>query len=267
MKVYISVDIEGVAGINHWDEATKTHATYPEFRALMTAEAIAACKGAIAAGASEILLKDAHESGRNILTEDLPDCVRIIRGWSGHPASMIQDLDESFSAAMFIGYHSKAGSEGNPLAHTMRLSVERILLNGTPVSEFVLHSYAAALHKVPVVLVSGDQGICEDVKALNSHIGTVAVSQGIGRSTISIAPRKSRQLIEAAATAALRGNRDACQLTLPSSFTLDILFNTPVNAYAASWYPGATHIGNRTARFETTSYFEVLRAIKFMLNA
>ena len=109
--------------------------------------------------------------------------------------------------------------------------------------------------------------MCRDVKAINSHIGTVAVSHGIGRSTTSIAPRKSRQLIEAAATAALRGNPAACQLTLPSSFTLDILFNTPVNAYAASWYPGATHLGNRTARFETTSYFEVLRAIKFMLNA
>jgi D-amino peptidase len=267
MKVYISVDIEGIAGINHWDEATKTHPTYSEFRALMTAEAIAACNGAIAAGATEILLKDAHDSGRNILTEDLPDCVRIIRGWSGHPASMIQELDESFAAAMMIGYHARAGAEGNPLAHTMNLSVERILLNGTPVSEFVLHSYAAALHGVPVVLVSGDQGICDDVKKLNSNIATVAVSQGIGRSTISIAPKKSRRLIEAAATAALRGNRAACQLQLPASFTLEIVFNNPTNAHAASWYPGASYIGNRTVRFETTAYFEVLRAIKFMLKA
>ncbi|HVJ41101.1 MAG TPA: M55 family metallopeptidase [Dongiaceae bacterium] len=267
MKVYISVDIEGVAGIAHWDEATKTHATYPEFRALMTAEALAACRGAIAAGATEILLKDAHDSGRNILTEDLPDCVRIIRGWSGYPASMIQELDESCAAAMFIGYHARAGAEGNPLAHTMTLSVERILLNGTPVSEFVLHSYAAALHGVPVVLVSGDEDLCAEVKELNSHIGTVAVSRGIGRSSISIAPQKSRRLIEAAATAALRGDRRACQLTLPKSFTLDIVFNNPTNAYAAAWYPGASHIGSRTARFETTDYFEVLRAIKFMLKA
>ncbi|HVJ32339.1 MAG TPA: M55 family metallopeptidase [Terriglobia bacterium] len=267
MKVYISVDIEGIAGIAHWDEATKTHATYPEFRALMTAEALAACRGAIAAGATEILLKDAHDSGRNILTEDLPDCVRIIRGWSGHPASMIQELDESFAAAMFIGYHSRAGAEGNPLAHTMTLSVERILLNGTPVSEFLLHSYAAALHGVPVVLVSGDEGICKEVKEVNSHIGTVAVSHGIGRSSISIAPKKSRSLIEAAAAGALRGDRQACRLTLPTSFTLDIIFNNPTNAYAAAWYPGASHIGNRTARFETRDYFEVLRAIKFMLKA
>lgn len=267
MKVYISVDIEGVAGISHWDEATKDHPTYPEFRALMTAEAIAACKGAIAAGATEILLKDAHDSGRNILTEDLPDCVRIIRGWSGYPASMIQELDETFAAAMMIGYHSRAGSESNPLAHTMTLSVERIMLNGSPASEFLLHSYAAALHRVPVVLVSGDQGICDDAKKLNPHIGTVAVSQGIGRSSISIAPRKSRRLIEEAASAALRGNREACQLQLPPSFTLDLVFNNPTNAYAASWYPGASHIGNRTVRFETTAYFEVMRAIKFMLKA
>ena len=267
MKVYISVDIEGVAGITHWDEATKTHATYPEFRALMTAEALAACRGAIAAGATEILLKDAHDSGRNILTEELPDCVRIIRGWSGYPASMTQELDASFAAAMFIGYHSRAGSETNPLAHTMNLTVDRMLLNGAPISEFVLHAYAAALHQVPVVLVSGDAGICADVKAVNSAIGTVAVSEGVGRSSISIAPRKSRQLIEAAATAALTGNRQACQLTLPQSFTLDIVFNNPTNAHAASWYPGAQHVGNRTVRFETNAYFEVLRAVKFMLKA
>lgn len=267
MKVYISVDIEGVAGITHWDEATKTHATYPEFRALMTAEALAACRGAIAAGATEILLKDAHDSGRNILTEELPDCVQIIRGWSGYPASMIQELDASFAAAMFIGYHSRAGAEGNPLAHTMNLTVEHMLLNGTPVSEFALHAYAAALHRVPVVLVSGDEGLSKEVKELNRHITAVAVSHGIGRSTISLAPQKSRRLIEAAATTALRGDRQACQLTLPDRFTLDIVFNNPTNAYAASWYPGASHVGNRTARFETSDYFEVMRAVKFMLKA
>ncbi len=267
MKVYISVDIEGVAGITHWDEATKTHPTYPEFREQMTREAIAACNGAIAAGATEILLKDAHDSGRNIITADLPDCVRIIRGWSGHPLSMVQELDDSFAAAMLIGYHSKAGAEGNPLAHTMTGRVNQITLNGNVVSEFLLHSYAAAMQGVPVVLVSGDKGLGEDVKALNPHIHTLATSEGIGRSTISLAPKEAVRLIEAAATAALRGDHAACRLILPSAFTLEISFNNPTDAYAASWYPGVQHIGRRTIRFETRDYFEVLRAVKFTLKA
>ncbi|MDY0881430.1 M55 family metallopeptidase [Dongia soli] len=266
MKVYISCDIEGIAGITHWDEATKTHPTYPEFREQMTREAIAACNGAIAAGATEILLKDAHDSGRNILTADLPESVRIIRGWSGHPLSMVQELDSSFDAVMLIGYHSKAGAEGNPLAHTMTGRVSHITLNGVVASEFLLHSYAAAMHNVPVVLVSGDKGLGEDVKALNPNISTVATSEGIGRSTVSIAPQKAVRVIEATAEEALRGNRAACRLTLPTAFKLEIAFNNPTDAYATSWYPGARHLGNRTVGFETSDYFEVLRALKFILK-
>ncbi len=116
MKVYISADIEGTAGITNWEEAEKPHATYQEFRERMTDEVVAACEGAIEVGAKEILVKDAHDSGRNIIAARLPDCARLIRGWSGHPFSMVQELDESFDALLFVGYHAKAGSDENPLA-------------------------------------------------------------------------------------------------------------------------------------------------------
>ena len=131
MKVYISVDIEGIAGIAHDDETSKSHADYPEFREEMTREALAACEGAMAAGAREIFVKDAHGSGRNILVERLPECARIVRGWSGHPLSMVQELDASFDAILFIGYHSRAGAETNPLARTLSSEVASIKLNGT----------------------------------------------------------------------------------------------------------------------------------------
>ena len=144
MKVFISADIEGTAGITNWDEARKPHADYPEHRQQMTREVLAACDGANAAGAKEILIKDAHATGRNILQADLPENVRLIRGWSGHPMSMVQELDKSFDAALFIGYHSKAGDETNPLAHTLTGEVMRMRINGVPTSEFLLHAYAAA---------------------------------------------------------------------------------------------------------------------------
>src|SRR3546814_34479 len=130
MKIYISADIEGVAGITNWNEAEKNHPDYPEFRERMTEEVVAACEGAIAAGATEILIKDAHGSGRNILAERLPACARLVRGWSGHPLAMVQELDESFDAAMFVGYHSKAGTEANPLDHTLTLRVAKLSING-----------------------------------------------------------------------------------------------------------------------------------------
>ena len=103
MKVYISVDIEGAAGITHWDEARKTHADYPEFREEMTREAVAACEGAMAAGAREILIKDAHGSGRNILAARLPECARIVRGNAvGLERRRIDRLGFCFKAARIL---------------------------------------------------------------------------------------------------------------------------------------------------------------------
>ena len=264
MKIYISADIEGAAGITHWDEADKTHETYQEFREQMTAEAVAACEGAIAAGAGEILIKDAHGSGRNIIAKHLPDCARLIRGWSGHPFCMVQEIDASFDAAMFIGYHSKAGAEGNPLAHTLTLDVSHIELNGKRMSEFVMHSYAAALVGVPVVFISGDKGICADARAFNRKIGTVATSEGKGRSTISIPPLLAANRIREGVTAALSGNVAACKVKLPKQFKLDVAYATPTEAYRNAWYPGAKHVGRRTVRYESRDYFEVLRALRFI---
>lgn len=265
MKVYISADIEGVAGISHWDEATKTHATYPEFRDRMTDEVVAACDGAIAAGATEIWIKDAHSSGRNILAARLPACAKLIRGWSGHPFCMIQELDESFDAVLFTGYHSKAGDEGNPLAHTLSLEVGLISINGEAASEFMLHAFAAATKGVPAVFLSGDQGICDDAKKLIPAITTVPVSQGIGPSTVSIAPQHALALIRENVTAALRGDLARCRLKLPEQFTLEVKYTNPVDAYRGSWYPGVKHIGKQTLRFEAEDYFEVMRAIRFIV--
>jgi D-amino peptidase len=264
MKVYISADIEGITGITDWEEATKTHATYGEFRERMTDEVVAACEGAIEAGAKEILIKDAHSSGRNIIASRLPECAKLIRGWSGHPFSMVQELDESFDALLFVGYHAKAGSDDNPLAHTLRLRVMHLAINGEIASEFHMHSYAAALVNVPPVFLSGDAGICTDAQKIVPGIVTVPVSRGIGPSTLSIAPSLAVKEIREGVTRALQGNRTACRITLPKHFTLEIKYTTPVDAYRASWYPGAKHAADRTVHFESSDYFEILRAIKFI---
>lgn len=265
MKIYISADIEGVAGITNWNEAEKNHADYPEFRERMTEEVVAACDGAIAAGASDILIKDAHGSGRNILAERLPACARLVRAWSGHPLAMVQELDSSFDAVLLVGYHSKAGSEANPLAHTLTGRVAKMSINGTVASEALIHSWAAALHRVPVVFLSGDKGICADVRTFNPGITTAAVSEGIGPSTVSLAPVRARALIRDGVTAALKGDRDACHLTLPDRFVLEVLYSNPVQAYKSSWYPGAKHMGDQTVRLEATDYFDVLRALRFIV--
>src|SRR5262245_43754571 len=264
MKIYLSVDIEGTAGITNWDEAEKSHADYPANREQMTREALAACSGAIAAGAKEILIKDAHDTGRNILQQDLPECARLIREWSGHPFCMLQELDESFDAVALVGYHSMAGDEGNPLAHTLTGKVSRMRLNGAPTSEFLLAAYAAASVNVPVVFVSGDRLLGKHVKSHNPGIVTVATSKGKGPSTISIAPKAACARIREGVERALKGDPRKCLLKLPERFTLEIEYSDPVSAYKFSWYPGCEHVGNRTVRLEARDYFEVLRALMFI---
>lgn len=264
MKIYLSADIEGIAGITHWDEADKTKPAYEEFRAEMTDEVLAACAGATEAGATEIWVKDAHGSGRNILTRNLPACVRLIRGWSGHPLDMVQELDASFAALLMVGYHSMAGSDANPLAHTLTGDVRDIVVNGEQMSEFRLHANAAALYDVPVVFVSGDEGLAADVRSVNASIETVGVSRGYGPSTVSLAPVEAQRRIRAGVERALRKRPLAdCLLSLAGRFVVDISYREPTSAYAAAFYPGAEQTGPHTIRFETSDYFEVMRCIKF----
>lgn len=265
MKIYISADIEGVTGVTHWDETNKEKADYAAFQEQMTKEVVAACEGAINAGATEIFVKDAHDSGRNILTSRLPEEVRLIRGWSGHPLCMVQDLDETFDAVILIGYHSRSGSDTNPLAHTLSSEkIEYINLNGVFASEFLLHTYAAALMDVPVVFVSGDEGICWDVSALNERIQSVAVSSGVGGSSVSIHPNLAVKKIRSGVEMALKSNIVLCKVSLPESFQVEIRYKEHHTAYRASFYPGAIRVEAHTIAFETRDYFEILRMLLFV---
>lgn len=264
MKVFISADIEGTAGIADWDETLRTHADWIEFRALMTEEVVAACDGARAAGATEVVIKDAHDSARNLIVERLPAFARVIRGWSGHPDGMMFGLDRSFSAAIYTGYHSKAGTEDNPLAHTSNLRISRLMLNGEIASEFTLNALCAALYDVPSALIAGDAGICTDARTMIPGIGTVETLRGFGPASDSISPARSRELIREGVEAALAGDLRANIPPVAGPYEVVIEFNTPVDAYRGSWYPGAKTHGPRAVGFASDDFFEILRALRFM---
>lgn len=267
MKIYISADIEGTTGITHWDEAKKEKSEYKAFQEQMTNEVGAACEGALNAGATEIWVKDAHGTGRNLLMSKLPEEVKIIRGWSQHPFDMVQELDESFDAILFTGYHSRAGAHTNPLAHTLTGAPAYIKINDVFASEFLIHSYIAAMLEVPVAFVSGDQGLCQDVKALNENIETVAVNQGIGGSTISIHPNLALRNIKEGVERALRSDLRLCRLSLPEFFEVEIRYKDPKKAYRAAYYPGARQADSHTICFDTSEYFDVLRMLLFVVSS
>ncbi len=266
MKVYVSADIEGICGISHWDEARLERAEYQEFRERMTDHVTAVCEGALSAGATDVVIKDAHASGRNLLLERLPREVRLVRGWSMHPLMMVQELDESFDAVLMIGYHAGAGSSGNPLAHTLSSSkITWVRLGGREVSEFHLYGYAAASLGVPVVLVSGDEALCAAVRNENQHIVTVPVLQGIGASTLSIHPAEARARIRQGAKKGLTGDLEQKLLKVPERLDCQVRFREAALAYRMSFYPGARGLDAHTVGFATDRYFEVLRFLAFAI--
>jgi D-amino peptidase len=265
MKIYISADIEGVTGIDHWDETLLGATNYDLFREQMTREVIAACEGAIAAGATEIIVKDAHHTGRNILPHRLPEPVNLIRGWSRHPYSMVQELNSSFTALVLIGYHSRAGSGANPLAHTLTTDINQLKLNGQPVAEFHLMAMTAASEGVPVVFVSGDAALCQDVKTYDAAIETVATNKGIGESVLSLHPEQAIQQIRTGVETALRNCHQLQPRSLPSHFQLEVEYKHPPQAYRNSFYPEARLQDARSVVLETDTWFEVMRALQFIV--
>lgn len=266
MKVFISADMEGTCGITTWPETERSTGTdYVPYQKLMTGEVVAACEGAIAGGATDILVKDAHDSARNIDTTALPKICRILRGWTGDLFTMMSGLDDSFDAVGYTGYHSEATALGNPLSHTMNGENEYVLINGRKTSEFLMNTYTAAYCKVPVVFVSGDQQLCDFAKELIPAITTVPVNQGRGGGVLSIHPAVAVERIRAGMAEAVQ-KADQCHLTLPEHFEVTIRFREHKAAYSKQFYPQAWLEEGKNVCFASDDWYEVLRFLHFVLG-
>ena len=265
MRVFISVDIEGSCMATTWEETRRGEFNFERQRAQMTAEVKAACEGAVAAGADYILVNDAHGSGLNIDPAQLPECAEVIRGWSGHYLSMADGVNETFDAAMFVGYHSAAGRNGNPLSHTETRRPLRVRLNGMVGSEFLLYSWACALYGVPTVLLSGDQMLTEDSRNLHPGLHTVAVKDGFGGMTRNLHPNVACDRIRAQAEAALKQDLTKAGIVLPDHFTFEVSYKEHPDAVRRSFYPGCRLVDDNTVVLETDDFTDILRAVQFIL--
>lgn len=264
-KIFLSADIEGTAGIAHWDETQIGKPLYDRFARQMTREVRAACEGAIAAGATELLVKDAHDSGRNLDAEQLPQCVRIFRGWGRDPYSMMGGLDASFDGVLFTGYHSAAGTDFNPLSHTMNLGVTQMTINGMVGSELLINSLTAAYMGVPVYFLSGDEGLCRWMNEACPGTFTLPVSRGVGNGSVSIQPGLALKLIREGVEEALKRPREDCLFPLPEHFQVEVTYRQHFMAHRAGFYPGAKQAGPRTVTFSHNDYFQVLTFFAFVL--
>lgn len=258
-KLYISADIEGTCGIVDWQETETGNAYSDYFRKQMTAEVTAVCNGALEAGYDEILIKDAHDSARNLYPDALPKQVKLIRSWSRDPFSMMTGIDKSFTSVAFTGYHNAAGTGTNPLSHTMTGNIYSFTINGVVTSEFLINSYIAEYFGVPVGMLTGDKGLCLSATEHIKGLTTVAVSEGRGNCSMSLQPQRACELIEEAAYKAFSGSLDDCHIALPEEFEVVVSFKRHATAYRASFYPGAYLIDASTVGFRCKDYMDFLK--------
>ena len=264
MKVYISADIEGISTTTRAEDTRAAEADYPYHARQMTREVLAAIEGATEAGATEIVLRDAHGKGANIDITCLPRHVKVIRNWEGHPYMMVQGIDNSFDAAMFVGYHCAAGGIGNPISHTMTGRTQKVTVNDMPLSEFLLYSWCAANEGVPAVFLSGDEMICKQGSEVYPWLTTAAVKEGSGASTFSVAPDLAVDMIREGARKALEQDLSACQPQIPEHFSVRLTYKEHADATAMSYFPGAFKVDSHTVGLEEDDIFELARKLKFM---
>jgi D-amino peptidase len=270
MKIYISADMEGVAGITAVEQTNPTgQPEYPHACRLMTAEVAAACEGAFEGGATEIVVNDSHWDMRNVIHEDLPPGVRLIRG-SLKPLSMNQGLDPSCTAAAFTGYHGPAGTRDAILDHTYSgATVYEVRINGERCSEARINAAVAGSFGVPVIFISGDQSACADARSFLPAVVAVTVKQAIGRyAASSLSPEESC----AAIRAGMRGAVAACKDKKPAPFAfakpfvLELVFTSTAKADIGSLLPGSERVDGRTVRYRHEDFMTVFQAFRALMT-
>lgn len=264
LKVFISVDMEGITGVVNWEEVNRTGKDYDYFRRLMTKEANAAVEGAMAAGAKEIWVRDSHGSARNILPELLNENAMLLRDWSGGFKSMMEGIDETFDAVIFIGYHAKAGTPNAMLEHTMSGSVTDISINGISLPEAGINALIAGNYDVPVVFTAGDRAICDQVTELFGEVETVAVKRGIGNAALNFHPVVSRKKIEAGVKKALSNFQNYKPYKLKPPYKMVVKLKNEEIVRSKSFYPGAKRTGDWELTFESKNIIEVIKAFYYM---
>jgi D-amino peptidase len=264
LKLFIVVDMEGVAGAVTADQLRPDGFEYDRFRQFMTDEALAAVRGAKEAGATEIVVADSHGNGENLLIELFPRDVRIIRSWPRH-GGMMGGIDKSFDATVFIGFHAAATSMTGVRAHSFSSAhFTRVALNGREVSEGEVGAAQAGEFGVPVVFVSGDDAAVADMRGRVPNIVTVETKQALGfHSALTLTPQESAERIGAGVKQALSSVKEIKPYVVKAPFVLELSYKHYAPAEYMSYLRNVQRISARTIRFTGKNLTETMDFLDF----
>jgi len=264
-KVLISVDMEGVTGVVTAEQLGPTGFEYARFREFMTAEALAAVEAAKEAGATEIVVVDAHGNGQNLLIERFPPDVRIVRSWP-RPLMMMEGIDSSFSAAVFIGYHASTTNPRGVRAHTISsANLAAVELNGVAVSEAAINAAIAGHFGVPVVAISGDDAAVAEAQRLLGPIEGAVVKRALSfHAANTLTPQAGQALIKERVKAGLARRGSLKPWVVSGPIRLDITFKNYTPAEVVAYLPGVQRLTSHAIRFTGRDIIEVSKFLEFL---
>ena len=267
LKIYISADMEGLAGAVTSEQLGPSGFEYGQFREFMTAEVNAAIEAARDAGATEILVSDSHGNGQNLLLDRLPADVQVVRSWP-RPLGMMEGIDESFDGAIFIGYHTSTTNPDGVRAHTLSsANLTALRLNGIPLPEAGLNAAIAGHFGVPVLMISGDNAIVEEARGLLGDIEGAEVKETLSfHSAKTLVPEAACDLIRQRVGTAMERLDSLTPYTLDTPVELEVSFKHYQPAQLLAYLSIVEQVDSHTIRFVGEDMVEVSKFLQFILD-
>lgn len=267
MKIYISVDMEGVVGAVTSDQLGPTGFEYQRFREFMTQEANAAIEAAVAGGATEIVLSDSHGNAENLLIEKLPKNVLLVRGFP-RPLGMMQGIDETFDGVIFLGYHSSTANSTGVRAHTFSSArLADVRLNNVTMSEGSFNAAIAGHFNVPVIMVSGDDAAVAEVRVVVGDIEGAVVKWNVGfHSAKTMMPEAAYGLIRDKVKAAMGRIKSFKPYKAQAPLRLEVRFKNYRPSELLSYLSIVERIDSHSVRFVGKDMIEVSKFVSFITN-
>lgn len=262
MRVYISTDIEGITGLAAWSQCGRPNSDHFDFRwarERYTADVNAAIRGLRKAGGAdiEIVLKDSHGNSKNLLIDQLEPGIEVVTGYGAGSDGMMMGLDDTFDAAVLVGYHARAGSLRGVMDHTISGRLHRLWLNGIEIGEIGLSALVAGRFGVPIVAISSDAAGCAEASDLIPGIATASVKQGMGRyMTQTLHPSESLPLIETTMEHGLRQAANVKPLVWSEPMVLRAEWNRSEEADYCERAVGTRRIDGYSVEFGPAPFIE-----------
>jgi len=267
LKIYISADMEGLAGAVTSEQLGPSGFEYSQFREFMTAEVNAAIEAAREAGATEILVSDSHGNGQNLLLDKLPADVQVVRSWP-RPLGMMEGIDETFDGAIFIGYHTSTTNSEGVRAHTLSsANLTALKLNGIAMPEAGLNAAIAGHFGVPVIMISGDNAIVDEAHGLLGDIEGAVVKQALSfHSAKTLVPEAARDLIRQKVGVAMERLDEFAPYPLETPVELEVSFKHYQPAQLLAYLSIVEQVDSHTIRFVGEDMVEISKFLQFILD-